>query len=77
VLLRDFEIGDPGLRPIAEIVHAIDLKEEEPVRAETAGVAHALEGIARRYRDDDARLRDGAALFGALHAYFSVKGGRR
>jgi hypothetical protein len=77
VLLRDFEIGVPGLRPIAEIVHAIDLKEEEPMRAETAGVAHALEGIARRYRDDEARLRDGAALFGALHAYFSVKGGRR
>lgn len=77
VLLRDFEIGDPGLRPIAEIVHAIDLKEEEAMRAETVGVAHALEGIARRHRDDEARLRDGAALFGALHAYFSVKGRRR
>lgn len=77
VLLRDFEIGDAGLRPIAEIVHAIDLKEEDPMRAETAGVAHALEGIARRYRDDEARLRDGSALLGALHAYFSAKAGRR
>lgn len=77
VLLRDFEIGDAGLRPIAEIVRAIDLKEQEPMRAETVGVAHALEGIARRYRDDEARLRDGGALFGALHAYFAVKGGRR
>ena len=77
VLLREFEIEDPALRPIAEIVHAIDLKVEEPVRPETAGVAHALEGLARRYPDDEARLRDGAALFGALHAYFAVKGRKR
>ena len=73
VLLRDFAITDPALRAIAEIVHAIDLKVEEPGRPETAGIAHALEGLARRYRDDEARLRDGAALFGALHAYFAAR----
>jgi hypothetical protein len=70
VLLRDFALGEPGLRPIAEIVHAIDLKDDEPTRPETVGVAHALEGIARRHPDDEARLRDGSALFAALHAYF-------
>ena len=77
VLLRDFGLDDPALTRVAEIVHAIDLKQEEPTRPETVGVAHALEGIARRYRDDEDRLRDGAALFGALHAYFGAKGGKR
>ena len=77
VLLREFGIEDPALRPIAEIVRAIDLKEEEPARAEVAGIAHAIEGIARRFREDEARLREGSTLFGALHAYFATKGGRR
>jgi hypothetical protein len=76
VLLRDFALGEAGLRAIAEIVHAIDLKVEEPTRPETVGVAHILEGIARRHGDDDARLRDGAALFGALYAYFRREKGR-
>lgn len=77
VLLREFALDEPGLRPIAEIVHAIDLKVDEPARAETVGIAHVIEGIARRHADDEARLRDGATLFGALHAYFSAKGRRR
>jgi hypothetical protein len=76
VLLRDFALGDPALRRLAAIVHAIDLKQEEPAQPETAGVAHAL-SIARRHRDDEARLRDGAALFGALHAYFAAKDRKR
>ena len=70
VLLRDFALGEAGLRAIAEIVHAIDLKVEEPTRPETVGVAHTLEGIARRDADDEARLHDGGALFAGLYAYF-------
>ena len=43
----------------------------QPARPETVGIAHALEGIARRHHEDDsARLRDGSALFAALYAYF-------
>src|SRR5262249_41810373 len=44
VLLRDFGLSEPGLRAIAEIVHVIDLKVDEPARPETIGVAHVLEG---------------------------------
>ena len=73
VLLREFALEAPGLREIAAIVHAIDLKTE-PELEDTAGVAHAIEGIARRHRDDEARIRDGSALFAALQAYFAVKG---
>jgi hypothetical protein len=70
VLLREFGLTAPGLGAIAEIVHAIDLKDEEPSRPETVGIAHALEGIARRHKDDEARLSDGAMLFASLYAYF-------
>ncbi len=70
VLLREFELSSPGLRAVAEIVHAIDLKVEEPTRPETVGIAHAIEGITRRHTSDEDRLRDGAALFAALAAYF-------
>jgi len=69
VLVRDFGLTAPGLRAIAEIVHAIDLKEE-PSRPETVGIAHALEGIARRHKDDETRLQEGALLFASLYAYF-------
>jgi hypothetical protein len=69
VLLREFGLTAPGLGAIAEIVHAIDLKEE-PSRPETVGIAHALEGIARRHQDDEARLHEGALLFASLYAYF-------
>lgn len=70
VLLREFGLASPGLRALAEIVHAIDLKVEEPSRPETIGIAHALEGIARRHASDEDRLRDGAALFAALSVFF-------
>jgi len=76
VLLREFALAEPGLRATSEIVHAIDLKDEEPARPETVGVAHALEGIARRHPDDEARLRDGAVLVGALYAYFRREKGQ-
>lgn len=70
VLLREFELSSPGLRALAEIVHEIDLEVEEPSRPETIGISHALEGIARRHASDEDRLRDGAALFAGLAAFF-------
>jgi hypothetical protein len=73
VMLRDFGLSGASLSAIAEIVHAIDLKVEEPPRPETIGIAHALEGIARRHAGDDERLHDGAALFAALDAYYRNK----
>lgn len=73
VMLRDFALSGASLNAIAEIVHAIDLKVEEPLRPETIGIAHALEGIARRHAGDDERLHDGAALFAALDAYYRNK----
>ncbi len=75
VLRRRFGTDAPGLRPIAEIIHDIDLKDGKFGRAETAGVASMIAGLAIRLRDDTARLDRGFALFDDLMAYFERKSG--
>jgi hypothetical protein len=63
-----FAPGDPALQAIAEIVHDIDLKDERFGRAETAGIAAVLQGIAAGTTDDAVRLERGAALLDSLYA---------
>ena len=64
-----FALTDPALRPIAEIVHDIDCKDDKFGRPETAGVAALLQGIAAATTDDAERLSRGAALFDNLYAH--------
>jgi hypothetical protein len=67
VLLQSFELDDPALRDIAEIVHDIDLKDAKYGREEAPGIAQLVEGIAAAHEDDEERLRRGAALFEDLY----------
>jgi hypothetical protein len=73
VLLRDFAVDDPALRPIAEIIHDIDLKETKFERAELAGVDHLIVGIAATHPEDDARIAHASAVFDGLYGYFRRK----
>ena len=73
VLLRRFGLEDPALARIGELVHDVDLKDGRFNHAETAGLDHLVAGIAMRHKDDEARLRDGAAAFEALYEYFRRK----
>ncbi len=77
VLLDRFGPADATLRPaltaLAEIVHDIDLKESKFGREETAGFAHLVAGIAYAHRDDEERLRRGAAVLDDLLEYFRRK----
>ena len=74
-VLRDrFALRDDALDALGEIVHDIDLKDEKYGRAEAAGVAAVLQGIAATARDDAERIERGAALFDGLYASL---GGRR
>jgi hypothetical protein len=73
VLQRRFGLGAPGLAPIAELIHDIDLKDSRYGRSETAGVAAVINGLAMRHRDDDERLRYGFELFDQLLPWLSRK----
>lgn len=74
-LLRRFGLRDRALRIIGRIVHDIDCKDEKFGRPEAPGIAGLLQGIARSYPDDAARLERGAALFDDLYARFRREGG--
>jgi hypothetical protein len=71
VLLQRFKPNAAGLRPIAEIVHDIDLKDAKFGRPETAGIEQLITGICAAHKDDEARLMRALALFDDLQASFA------
>jgi len=73
VLVARLGLDDPALRPIAEIVHDIDLKDSKFGRPEVAGIDRLVAGLAMAHRDDEERLARGAAVFGDLYEYFRRK----
>jgi hypothetical protein len=73
VLLQRFGLKDRALARIGEIVHDVDLKDGKFNHQETVGLDHLIAGIAMRHKDDEARLRDGAAVLEGLYEYFKRK----
>ena len=67
-LLRRFELDDPALTGIAEIVHDIDLSDGKFGREDAVGIKRVLAGIASASPDDASRLERGGALFDDLYA---------
>jgi hypothetical protein len=70
VMVDRLGIADRALTPIAEIVHALDLKDEKYNRPETAGLGVLLSGIVMAHASDKERLEKGGELFDALYEYF-------
>jgi hypothetical protein len=67
VLVDAFDLREPGLRALAEIVHDIDVKDGKFNRAEAPGVATLVAGIALTEREDVPRLALGERYFAALY----------
>jgi hypothetical protein len=67
VLLRSFEITEAALRPIAEMIHDVDLKVDTYGRPETAGFEQLVNAIAIAHRDDVARLARASAMLDDLY----------
>jgi hypothetical protein len=67
-LLRRFDLDDPALAEIAEIVHDIDLRDDKFAREDAAGIERVLAGLAAASPEDSARLERGATLFDDLYA---------
>ena len=72
-LLARFDIDDPALKAIGEIVHDIDLKDGKFDRLEASGVESVLAGIASEYESDADRVANGSAIFDALYLQLGVK----
>jgi len=75
VVLDRFGITDPALRPIADIVHDMDLKDGKFDRPERAGVEALIDGLAATEPNDEVRLAVGSALFGGLYEVFARRAG--
>jgi len=71
-LLRRFSLDDPALRQIAEIVHDVDCKDEKFGRAEAAGFALVIDGIARTCKEDEDRLERATPIFEDLYRHFQT-----
>jgi hypothetical protein len=72
-LLRRFDLDEPGLTAVGEVVHDIDCKDEKFGRAETAGVLGLLRGIADGTSDDDERFERGFRVFEDLYVFYSTR----
>lgn len=73
VMISRLGLTDSALRPIAEIVHDIDLKDSKFGRQETAGIDRIIAGIAMAHKDDEARLSRASAVFDDLYESFRRK----
>jgi hypothetical protein len=74
VLLARVGLDDAALKPLAEIVHDIDLKDAKFGRPETVGIERLIAGIAMAHKDDEVRLARAAVVFDDLYEYFRRKG---
>jgi len=73
VLIDRASLKDPALRPIAEIVHDLDLKDSKFGRHDALGIDRLITGITLSHKDDEMRLERSAAVFDDLHEYFKRK----
>ena len=72
VMLRTFQLDDPALYLLAEIVHEIDLRDGRYQRPETAGIDATLHGWLLAGIADSELEQRGLALFEGLYAALSA-----
>jgi hypothetical protein len=74
VLVERMDLKDQALRPLAEIVHDIDLKDEKYRRPETRGIESVIRSIAHAHASDPDRVARASAVLDDLYEY--LKRGR-
>ena len=67
--LVEYELGDPVLVEIAEIVHDADLMDEKYGRPESEGLDSIIRGMQLALPDNEALIYHTDALYDGLYAY--------
>jgi hypothetical protein len=67
--LKEYELTDPILTEIAEIVHDADLMDEKYGRVESEGLDAIIRGMQLALPDDEALIEHSDAVFDGLRAY--------
>jgi hypothetical protein len=73
-LISRFEVTDPALKPIAEIVHDIDVRDGKFNRPEAPGIERLVTGIAISRPEDEERIAAGATVLEALYQTYKKRG---
>ena len=68
--LKEYELEDPVLREIAEIVHDADLMDEKFGRPESEGLDAIVRGMQLALPDDQTLTSHTNALYEGLYVYF-------
>jgi hypothetical protein len=69
--LKEYDLRDPVLAEIAEIVHDADLMDEKYGRPEAEGLDAIVRGMQMALRDDQPLTQHTDALYNGLYAYLS------
>jgi hypothetical protein len=67
--LKEYDLTDPVLREMAEIVHDADLMDEKFGRPESEGLDAIVRGMQLALPDDEALTHHTDALYDGLYAY--------
>jgi len=77
-LQRRFDLQDPALEAIGQVIHDIDCKDAKFRRLETPRIQRMIQRIVERYPTDTARLKQGAKRLETLYLSLSRdRGGDR
>ena len=67
--LGEYDLDDPVLREISEIVHDADLMDDRYGRPESDGLDAVIRGMQLSLPDDDALIRHTDAIYDGLYTY--------
>jgi hypothetical protein len=70
VLVERMGLDDPGLRPLAEMIHDIDLKDSRYEREETRGLEALVTAIRAAHASDERRLSRAFPMFDDLYGHY-------
>jgi hypothetical protein len=68
-ILRRYDLNDPALWRLAEVVHEADLDDERFVAPEALGLDVVMRALSMAY-DDERVLEISGPIFDSLHAYY-------